>query len=64
MKNGIKFNIFTLIKKTKMPDRVIPKFSRKDSQEFFQTLNKRVINILKIIKSRKQETGGFTPKRS
>ncbi len=47
MKNGIKFNIFTLIKKTKMPDRVIPKFSRKDSQEFFQTLNKRVNKYFK-----------------
>ena len=47
MKNGIKFNIFTLIKKTKMPDRVIPKFSRKDSQEFFQTLNKSVNKYFK-----------------
>ena len=30
-----------------MPDRVIPKFSRKDSKEFFQTLNKRVNKYFK-----------------
>ncbi|MGY8944727.1 MAG: fatty acid desaturase family protein, partial [Flavobacteriales bacterium] len=30
-----------------MQDKVIPKFSRKDSQEFFQTLNKRVNKYFK-----------------